>query len=149
MCPISCAMVKAVARPMSSLMLQLLSGSHIPPTGANPDTDTCARAQWHGHTHTHICYNTIHLIFNVRVGRVFLTRLTVSATFSNFICTKGVHVMLIKIANLYLLSYYHIFNPITNTFYCTNSFTIYCTVYSYSCSPVAANRLEVPHIHRK
>lgn len=35
-CPISWAMVNAVARPMSSLMLQLLSRSHIPPTGAKP-----------------------------------------------------------------------------------------------------------------
>lgn len=35
-CPISWAIVKAVPRPMSSLMLQLLSGSHIPPTGARP-----------------------------------------------------------------------------------------------------------------
>ena len=35
-CPISWAMVKAVARPMSSLILQLLSRSHIPPTGARP-----------------------------------------------------------------------------------------------------------------
>lgn len=35
-CPISWAMVKAVARPMSSLMLQLLSRSHMPPTGARP-----------------------------------------------------------------------------------------------------------------
>lgn len=34
--PISWAMVKAVARPMSSLMLQLRSRSHIPPTGARP-----------------------------------------------------------------------------------------------------------------
>lgn len=33
-------MVKAVPRPMSSLMLQLLSGSHIPPTGARPDKYT-------------------------------------------------------------------------------------------------------------
>lgn len=39
--PISCAMVKAEPRPMSSLMLQLLSGSHIPATEAKP-----------GHTHT-------------------------------------------------------------------------------------------------
>lgn len=29
-------MVNAVARPISSLMLQLLSRSHIPPTGARP-----------------------------------------------------------------------------------------------------------------
>lgn len=42
-CPISCAMVKAVARPMSSLMLQLLSGSHIPPTGARPYVNTHKR----------------------------------------------------------------------------------------------------------
>lgn len=35
-CPISWAMVNAVARPISSLMLQLLSRSHIPPTGARP-----------------------------------------------------------------------------------------------------------------
>lgn len=34
--PISWAMVNAVARPMSSLMLQLRSRSHIPPTGARP-----------------------------------------------------------------------------------------------------------------
>lgn len=32
--------MKAVPRPMSSLMLQLLSGSHIPPTGARPVTHT-------------------------------------------------------------------------------------------------------------
>lgn len=35
--PISCAMVKAEPRPMSSLMLQLLSGSHIPATEAKPE----------------------------------------------------------------------------------------------------------------
>lgn len=35
-------MVKAEPRPMSSLMLQLLSGSHIPATEAKPE-----------HTHTH------------------------------------------------------------------------------------------------
>ena len=35
-CPISWAMVNAVARPISSLMLQLLSRSHMPPTGARP-----------------------------------------------------------------------------------------------------------------
>lgn len=52
-CPISCAMVKAVARPMSSLMLQLLSGSHIPPTGARPDTDT--RVHMGTVTWTHTC----------------------------------------------------------------------------------------------
>lgn len=37
MCPISCAIVKAEPRPISSLMLQLLSGSHIPATEAKPD----------------------------------------------------------------------------------------------------------------
>lgn len=40
LCPISCAMVKAEPRPMSSLMLQLLSGSHIPATEAKPRTQT-------------------------------------------------------------------------------------------------------------
>ena len=40
-CPISWAMVNAVARPMSSLMLQLLSRSHIPPTGARPGEQAC------------------------------------------------------------------------------------------------------------
>ena len=34
--PISWAIVKAVARPVSSLMLQLWVGSHITPTGAKP-----------------------------------------------------------------------------------------------------------------
>lgn len=42
--PISWAMVKAVARPMSSLMLQLRSRSHIPPTGARP-----GEARWSCH----------------------------------------------------------------------------------------------------
>jgi len=41
LCPISCAIVKAEPRPISSLILQLLSGSHIPATDAKP-----------GHTHT-------------------------------------------------------------------------------------------------
>jgi hypothetical protein len=40
-CPISWAMVNAVARPMSSLILQLLSRSHIPPTGARPGKQAC------------------------------------------------------------------------------------------------------------
>lgn len=36
LCPISWAMMKAEARPMSSLMLQLRPLSHIPSTGASP-----------------------------------------------------------------------------------------------------------------
>lgn len=44
-CPISWAIVKAVPRPMSSLMLQLLSGSHIPPTGAKPVAHTRMRLE--------------------------------------------------------------------------------------------------------
>lgn len=42
LCPISWAIVKAEPRPISSLILQLLSGSHIPATDAKP-----------GHTHKH------------------------------------------------------------------------------------------------
>ena len=38
LCPISCAMVNAEDKPVSSLMLQLLSNSHIPATGARPES---------------------------------------------------------------------------------------------------------------
>lgn len=54
-CPISWAMVNAVARPMSSLILQLLSRSHIPPTGARPGKGERGRGQgtqgWTGSIH--------------------------------------------------------------------------------------------------
>lgn len=56
LCPISCAMVKAEPRPMSSLMLQLLSGSHIPATEAKPR---------HKNAHTHTPDK--HTLFRVMV----------------------------------------------------------------------------------
>lgn len=64
-CPISWAMVNAVARPISSLILQLLSRSHIPPTGARPvEMGTWGRSRdprlcwlgssYHGRSHPRI-----------------------------------------------------------------------------------------------
>ena len=36
LCPVSWARVNAVLKPVFSLIVQLLDGEHIPPTGANP-----------------------------------------------------------------------------------------------------------------
>ncbi len=120
---------EAVARPMSSLMLQLLSGSHIPPTGARPDADThvhTGTVTWtHTYIHTHICYNTIHLIFIVRVGWVFLIRLMVSAAFRYFSCTKR---LCWRKLVIFIILFWVII-VIINTLCWTNSFTIYCTLF--------------------
>lgn len=37
LCPVSCAIVNATPRPVSSLIVQLPVGEHIPPIWANPN----------------------------------------------------------------------------------------------------------------
>ncbi len=104
-------------------------------------THTANRCQtWCGHTcahrlsdmdthiqyiHTHICYNTIHLIFIVRVGWVFLIRLMVSAAFRYFSCTTR---LCWRKLVIFIILFWVII-AIINTLCWTNSFTIYCTLF--------------------